>query len=413
MEFLCWLDYCNCLAKECNVSAIVCQLAENIRVDMFEMSIEPMITVLDINAAGFMLVLTAKIIRQIDSKEMRDELAVWLVGSDVVVDRGANGDENVLKTDCLLNIIIENAQDNLDVLLPTLQFIEVGMRTAEQCFKACIVLCWIFCFEQALLDNTNERILHSMIFRYIETRGYYDAAASSTVQTWSDEEDEREKKRSSAAEPVKSTTLKPNNILKVINNFLLLLPRQIISDSIGTCYEEYVQDANRHYKNWIAKTAKFKWPIEAVSHSKDLDEEFAFKRFPSSSTNPKLQSCDSGIAEEQFYEGPLLRMLFMHVRNMAKHPYELNIAVIAILSKLSFLPHPYLHEILLNPEIPVARGTNTLWSNMQMLSRQLLLEIPRIDGFQKRITETAKRLLINPPIMRYTFHHIPPIYQII
>lgn len=31
-------------------------------------------------------------------------------------------------------------------------------------------------------------------------------------------------------------------------SFLLLLPRQIISDSIGTCYEEYVQDANRHYK---------------------------------------------------------------------------------------------------------------------------------------------------------------------
>lgn len=33
-----------------------------------------------------------------------------------------------------------------------------------------------------------------------------------------------------------------------IFSFLLLLPRQIISDSIGTCYEEYVQDANRHYK---------------------------------------------------------------------------------------------------------------------------------------------------------------------
>lgn len=240
-----------------------------------------------------------------------------------------------------------------------------------------------------------------MIFRYIENRGYYDAASSSTVQTWSDEEDEREKKRSTAVEPVKSTTLKPNNILKVINNFLLLLPRQIISDSIGTCYEEYVQDANRHYKNWIAKTAKFNWPIEAVSHAKDVDDDFAYGRqHTASCSDPKIQSCDSGIAEEQFYEGALLRMLFMHVRHMAKHPYELNIAVIAILSKLSFMPHPYLHEILLNPEIPVARGTNTLWSNMQILSRQLLLEIPRIEGFQKRITEKAERLLVNPPIMR-------------
>lgn len=140
MEFLCWLDYCNCLAKECNVPGIVSRFAENIRVDMFEMSIEPMITVLDINAAGFMLVLTAKIIRQIDSKEMRNELAVWLVGSDIVVDRGAGGVENVLKTDCLLNIIIENAQDNLDILLPTLQFIEVSShRQSIFMFQATLI----------------------------------------------------------------------------------------------------------------------------------------------------------------------------------------------------------------------------------------------------------------------------------
>lgn len=118
------------------------------------------------------------------------------------------------------------------------------------------------------------------------------------------------------------------------------------------------------------------------------------------SCNGKLHSCDSGIAVDQFYEGPLLRLLFLHVRDMAKHPYELNIAVIAILSKLSFLPHPYLHEILLNPELPVARGTNTLWSSMQILAHYLLLEIPRITAFQKRITETAERLLINPPIIR-------------
>lgn len=67
------------------------------------------------------------------------------------------------------------------------------------------------------MDNANERILYNILFRYIETRGYYDANAPSTIQTWSDEEDEREKRRSSASEPIKSTTLKPNNILKVIN----------------------------------------------------------------------------------------------------------------------------------------------------------------------------------------------------
>lgn len=130
MEFLCWLDYSNCIAKECFVPKIVQRLAENIRVDLFELSIEPMITVLDINAAGFMLVLTAKIIKQIDAKVLSDELATWLVGSDIVIEHRPTGDDVVdakaLKTDCLLNIIIENAQDNLDILLSTLQFVEVS-----------------------------------------------------------------------------------------------------------------------------------------------------------------------------------------------------------------------------------------------------------------------------------------------
>lgn len=58
------------------------------------------------------------------------ELATWLVGSAIVVDGddlAADTHENssIIHTDCLLNIIIENAQDNQDILLPTLQFVEV------------------------------------------------------------------------------------------------------------------------------------------------------------------------------------------------------------------------------------------------------------------------------------------------
>lgn len=88
---------------------------------------------------------------------------------------------------------------------------------------------------------------------------------------------------------------------------------------------------------------------------------------------------------------------------MATYAYELNLAVIAILSKLAFLPHPYLHEILLNPEIPIGRGTNTLWSSMQHLARYLLLEVPRKEGFQKKVAETGKRLLTNPPMIRQVY----------
>lgn len=45
-------------------------------------------------------------------------------------------------------------------------------------------------------------------------------------------------------------------------------------ESVGTCYEEYVQDASRHYQNWVVKTNDFNWPIEALFIDKgDLSPE--------------------------------------------------------------------------------------------------------------------------------------------
>ncbi|KFB43511.1 AGAP003125-PA-like protein [Anopheles sinensis] len=388
--FLCWLDYCDCLMKECPL--IVPELGPRIREEMLINYVEQALLGC---FAPFMLVLTAKIIKKTQSRALLDEIANWLIGEDELMD----------VNNCLLTILIENAHENTDILLPTLQFVE------------------------SLLDNPHEKILHGMLFFYINNRGYYDATAQ-TIQSWSDEEDNRERRRGSAEDPIKSRTLAPSNILRVINHFLLLLPRQIINDAGGICYEEYMQDANRHYQTWINKTHGFNWPVEAVwPHSGETSPlagssveppaphtgtmtvvPLAPVKLPKKprtrytdsderDAGDDLRTCgDSGISEESFYEGPLLKLLFSHVKQMNTQPYELNLAVIAILSKLALFPHPYLHEILLNPEIPVATGATTLWSVMQFLARQLLSEIPRVENFQEKIKDTGRRLLSNPPL---------------
>lgn len=368
-SFLCWLDYCDCLMKESPVIAE--ELGELIRNQLLVSYIEAGLLG---SYAPFMLVLTAKIIKKTQSKTLLDEIANWLIGEgDIASINGA---------DCLLTILIENAHENSDILLQTLQFVE------------------------SLLDNPHEKILHGMIFLYINNRGYYDNNAGRNIASWSDEEDNRERRRGSAEGPIKSRTLAPHNILKVINNFLLLLPRHIMNDSAGICYEEYMQDASRHYQTWIQKTQGFNWPVEAVwpespLNSPDSEEVplVSAKPKPRSKTDLNELRCgDSGISEESFYEGPLLKLLFSHVKQMSCQPYELNLAVIAILSKLALFPHPYLHEILLSPEVPVAPGATTLWSVMHFLARQLLTEIPRVENFQEKIAETGKRLLANPPL---------------
>lgn len=113
------------------------------------------------------------------------EIATWLTGVSNITD--------ITGSDCLLTILIENAQDNSDILLQTLQLVE------------------------ALLDNPHERILHSMLFYYVNTRGYYDSSQQDQIESWSDEEENRERRRGSLEDPIKSRTLAPNNILKIIN----------------------------------------------------------------------------------------------------------------------------------------------------------------------------------------------------
>lgn len=110
-EFLSWLDYADCLMREC--SPLASLLARNIREHFLEKLIEPIM--LDVNGP-FMIVLAAKIVNQMQSSVFLEELSNWLVGDESV---------EIVPNDCLLNIVIENAQDNSDVLLATMQFIEV------------------------------------------------------------------------------------------------------------------------------------------------------------------------------------------------------------------------------------------------------------------------------------------------
>lgn len=72
-EFLCWLDYSNCLSLEC--SAMAGDLCEYVRKTMLENIVEP--SMLDINAP-FMLVLAAKIVRQLDSKSYSEGMILIL-----------------------------------------------------------------------------------------------------------------------------------------------------------------------------------------------------------------------------------------------------------------------------------------------------------------------------------------------
>lgn len=51
-----------------------------------------------------------------------------------------------------------------------------------------------------------------------------------------------------------------------------------------------------------------------------------------------------------------------HQWNIPSQPYSLNLQVTSVLSRLAALPHPHLHEYLLDPYLNLAPGCRSLFS---------------------------------------------------
>lgn len=97
--------------------------------------------------------------------------------------------------------------------------------------------------------------------------------------------------------------------------------------------------------------------------------------------------------EEEFDEGPFFKMLFKLLANMPSQPYQVNLHLTSIISKLALMPHPNLHEYLLNPMLPTANKTQTLFKTLQDLARRLTMEIPRLKNYKKLIENTRLQLM--------------------
>jgi hypothetical protein len=91
-------------------------------------------------------------------------------------------------------------------------------------------------------------------------------------------------------------------------------------------------------------------------------------------------------------------MLYKLLLNMPNQPYQVNLHLTAIISKLALIPHPNLHEYLLHPMLPTGKKTQTLFKVLQDLAKRLTIEIPRIRNYKKVIENTRMQLMSEDPI---------------
>ncbi|CAK1594099.1 unnamed protein product [Parnassius mnemosyne] len=418
-SFFSWLDYCDTLMKECH-PAIASHLSRTFRAQFLEAAGE--LALGSARSATLAAALLAKCLRVVDSQELINEFSNWLVG-----------DGEMSEWPLLLVLINNCLSDDHDLTLETLRFFET------------------------IVEKGTEHSINRLVLSRVCSRGYYsqqpvleedERDRLNDVSLWRERERNREAMKQlqhedHVTEQINDilqhegleTKEQPDteNIHRIINSFLLLLPRAVLSDPVGSDYEHYIHDAQRHYQLWLDVTSNFSWPSDqncgdntaSSTHSYDsrpeadihMNEEFQplhqtmdhkdtwiKDHYPMDDNNHfsqklvlRTRDVNTTAVEEEFDEGPFFRMLFKLLSNMPYQPYQVNLHLTAIISKLALIPHPYLHEYLLNPMLPTSKKTPTLFKILQDVARRLTMEIPRIKNYKKVIESTRLQLMSEDP----------------
>ena len=258
-----------------------------------------------------------------------------------------------------------------------------------------------------LLDRPCQPILESLLLNNLHGRGYFQnySPESSNMNSWSDEEDEREKLRRvseskrhspAALKPAQSfvagsRTLAPANVSKIINKWLFLYPEELRcnDETMSSTYQQYVANAETQVKLVFENCEGFEWPSEAINVDR-----------PQSETS-SLDSKPEAERGKRFYEGDFLSMLFDMVENMLENTYDINLQLTAIISKLALLPHPNVHEYLLNPTIPLidSHPPRTLYSSLGTVLNKGKESSESIPNLQKKIFACKRNLLGSPQVV--------------
>ncbi|KAI4903461.1 hypothetical protein NFI96_012236 [Prochilodus magdalenae] len=362
ISFLSWLDYCDQLIKEAQKTAAAA-LARAVRERFFVAVMEPQLMAVRIITA-----LLNRIIRQVTSEGLLQEIVFFLLGEEMNPETPANITQIPLR-----HRLIEHCDHLSD---------EISIMTLRL-------------FEQ-LLQKPCQHVLQNLVLRSLGERNYIENKAQ-------EEREEREHMENgqphdavdleedplfsdlspdtrlsspdwlSCSPPQSTEHTKPDGkteVHKVVNSFLCLVPDEAKSSYQveGTGYDTYLRDAHRQFRDYCGLCQRWDWR---------------------SSPKP-IEKCN---LDSPFFEGHFLKVLFDRMGRILDQPYDVNLQVTSVLSKLSLLPHPHLHEYLLDPYINLAPGCRSLFSVIVRVVGDLMLRIHRIPDFTPKLLLVRKRLL--------------------
>uniref|UniRef100_A0A4W4GP18 FHF complex subunit HOOK-interacting protein C-terminal domain-containing protein n=1 Tax=Electrophorus electricus TaxID=8005 RepID=A0A4W4GP18_ELEEL len=374
ISFLSWLDYCDQLIKEAQKTA-ASVLARAVRDHFFVPVMEPQL--MQTSEVGILTstALLNRIIRQVTSEALLQETLYFLLGEEVGPETPTSVGHSPLR-----HRLIGHCDHLSD---------EISVTTLRL-------------FEQ-LLQKPCQHVLQNLVLRNLEERSYTECRQP-------DERDEREHMENGQphdaidleedplfsdlspdtrlsspdwlnCSPPQSTEHSKHDgkteVHKIVNSFLCLVPDEAKSSYQveGTGYDTYLRDAHRQFRDYCGICQRWNWPGSAKP----------------------IEKCD---LDKPFFEGHFLKVLFDRMGRILDQPYDVNLQVTSVLSRLALLPHPHLHEYLLDPYINLAPGCRSLFSVIVRVVGDLMLRIHRVPDFNPKLLLVRKRLLgLEPEVL--------------
>ncbi|XP_012671460.1 FHF complex subunit HOOK interacting protein 2B [Clupea harengus] len=362
--FLCWLDYCQELLTHAPKTLSV-KLAKEIHRQWLSGLLQPQL--LQMSEAGILLhtALLSCSVRHTHSAPLLAELVPFLLGSATHPERPAETNTDTHAT--LRYKLIQHCDHISD---------EISIATLRL-------------FEE-LLQKPDRSILGNLMLRNLAQHGYATPTAAGCTGDERhvagvdalDESDELEEdpffsdSEFGADEPLLSLPKRQEEphpsthtqVSETVNSFLCLVPQEAKSSHQvqGAGYDTYVHDAHKMFKDYTALSLDFGWPATAT---------------------------DGPSPGSEFYEGHFLQVLFDRIARILEQPYELNLQVTSVLSKLAAFPHPHLHEYLLDPYISLTPGARSLFSTLVRVIGELMQRIQHIPEFTEKLVHVRRQLM--------------------
>ncbi|XP_055023246.2 FHF complex subunit HOOK-interacting protein 2B [Misgurnus anguillicaudatus] len=363
-RFFSFLDYCNQLINDAP-KVLAVKMAKAIHDQWLMGIIEPHL--LQMSEVG-VLVHTALLscsLRHTHSPVLLEEFVQFLLGSDTQCEQRDDTHSHILRYR-----LIEHCNHISD---------EISITTLRV-------------FEE-LLQKPNKHILTNLVLRNLEKRSYRLPGSGGGDERQGSEPDLLEESDDLEEDPFftdmyedsgfggQETLLSlpsvrqrrnPNTDIQVadfVNSFLCLVPQEAKTSHLvqEAGYETYVHDAHRMLKECTALSMEWNWP-------------------------ESVKTLESPSATD-FYEGHFLKMLFDRIARILEQPYELNLQVTSVLSKLAVFPHPHLHEYLLDPYISLSPGARSLFSTLVRVIGELMQQIQHIPNVTERLMIIRRQLM--------------------